>query len=110
MEPASAVRAIKEAAGIDGTPHNIQRTFATLFNEGAITNDAVGNALNHAPTSTAGIHYIQSRLRALRPVYQQYEDRVLEEVGVSAVSEDESVDLESFAKYQAWLAEQERGD
>ncbi len=111
VEPASAVRAVKAATGINGTPHNLRRTFATLFNELSVSGEAVSNALNHAPKSTAGIHYIQSRLSTLRPVYQRYEDLLLEEAGIRLKPEEPSgvvsVDADTFAKYQAWLAEQD---
>lgn len=46
-------------------------------------------------------------LAALRPMYQQFEEKLLIEAGVlTAEAPKVSVSAEEFAKFQAWMAKQ----
>jgi integrase len=84
-EPKRAIASVVKASGVPFTPHDLRRTFGTLFEEsGTVSALTVDRALNHAPSSTAGKHYIMQRLSRLRPLYQGLEERILEEAGVNA--------------------------
>lgn len=81
-EAKKSVAKVAEDAGIAFSPHDVRRTFATLFEEMGVSTIAVERALNHSSQSTAGKHYVQSRLRAVRKQYEMLEAQILEEAGV----------------------------
>lgn len=107
VEANSAIAAVETASGFDFSAHDLRRTFGTLFNETGVSDYSVKRALNHAAHDTASKHYIKARIAALRPMYQQYEEKLLVEAGVLVTETPKvSVSVEEFAKFQAWLAEQ----
>lgn len=81
-EPKKSVAKVVADAGIPFSPHDIRRTFATLFEEMGVSTIAVERALNHRSQSTAGKHYVHGRLRALRTQYENLEAQILAEAGV----------------------------
>lgn len=81
-EPKKSVAKVVAEAGIPFSPHDVRRTFATLFEEMGVSTLAVERALNHSSQSTAGKHYVQSRLRAVRKQYETLEAQILDEAGV----------------------------
>ncbi len=83
-EPKRAIATVVKTSGVPFSPHDLRRTFGTLFEEsGKVSALTVDRALNHSPSSTASKHYIHQRLSRLRPLYQDLEDRILVEVGVN---------------------------
>lgn len=81
-EPKKSVARVAAGARIQFSPHDVRRTFATLFEEMGVSTIAVERALNHRSQSTAGKHYVQSRLQALRKQYETLETQILAEAGV----------------------------
>jgi integrase len=81
-ESKRSVAKVVEDAGIPFSPHDVRRTFATLFEEMGVSTLAVERALNHSSQSTAGKHYVQARLRAVHKQYETLEAKILEEAGV----------------------------
>lgn len=81
-EPKTAIAAVKQASGISFSPHDLRRTFGTLLNELDVNAYTVKRALNHAADDVASRHYIQTRTKALLPIYERLEALVLTEAGV----------------------------
>lgn len=81
-EPKTSITAVKQASGISFAPHDLRRTFGTLLNELDVNAYTVKRALNHAPDDVASRHYIQTRTKALLPIYERLEALVLTEAGV----------------------------
>jgi integrase len=82
------VAEVVKSSGVPFSPHDLRRTFGTLFEElDSVTSLTVQHALNHAPTSVTGRHYIMQRLLRLRELYQTFEDRVLIEAGVKKIEQ-----------------------
>ena len=108
MEPKATIKKVVTVSGCKFSIHDIRRTFATLLNEMGASEYSVKRALNHSAHDTASKHYLKSRIAGLRALYQQYEDKVLIEAGVmTAPAPQLVVDASDFAKFQAWLLEQE---
>lgn len=80
--PHKAIGRVSEACGIEFSPHDLRRTFASLFNELGVNSNILEAALNHAPSGVASKHYIKRRLSKLRRHYLALEEQVLEEAGV----------------------------
>lgn len=83
--PHKAIARVSEACGIQFSPHDLRRTFASLFNELGVNSNDLEAALNHAPSGVASRHYIQRRLSNFRRHYMALEEQVLEEAGVKTV-------------------------
>lgn len=81
-EPKRAIETVTAISGIQFTPHDLRRTFGTIFAELPVSEFTVEKALNHAPQSTAGKHYVKTRLEPLRKSYIAFEKAILEEAGV----------------------------
>lgn len=81
-EPKKAIASVTAISGIKFTPHDLRRTFGTIFAELPVSEFTVEKALNHAPSSTAGKHYVHTRLEPLRENYIKFENSILEEAGV----------------------------
>lgn len=108
VEPKATIKKVVTVSGCKFSIHDIRRTFATLLNEMGASEYSVKRALNHSAHDTASKHYLKSRIAGLRALYQQYEDKVLIEAGVmTAPAPQLVVDASDFAKFQAWLLEQE---
>lgn len=107
IETKRAIAAVKKPSGIEFAEHDLRRSFATLFKEIEVSDYTVKRALNHAAHDVTSKHYLRSRIKALRPLYQQYEDKLLIEAGVM---KEEAVTVvvgaEEFARFQIWLAAQ----
>jgi integrase len=85
QSPKKTLAVVAKLAGVPFSPHDLRRTFATLLEEiESVSTLTVERALNHAPTTTAGKHYVHQRLMRLRRLYQTLEDSILEEAGVNA--------------------------
>lgn len=69
-------------SGIKFTPHDLRRTFGTIFAELPVSEFTVEKALNHAPRTTAGKHYVKTRLEPMRKSYIAFEKAILSEAGV----------------------------
>ncbi|MDO8263281.1 MAG: tyrosine-type recombinase/integrase [Gallionella sp.] len=91
-EPKKACQRVGQIAGLKFTPHDLRRTFATLFDELGVNSTTLEKALNHSPTTTASKHYIVQRLAHMRKLYQALEDKVLLEVGISDSSRQASIE------------------
>lgn len=81
-EPKRAIEKVTEISGIQFTPHDLRRTFGTIFAELPVSEFTVEKALNHAPRTTAGKHYVKPRLEPLRKNYIAFEKAILKEAGV----------------------------
>lgn len=90
-EPKKAIARVTATSGIKFTPHDLRRTFGTLFAELPISEFSVEKALNHAPRSTAGKHYVQTRLEPQRANYIRFEQAILKEAGAKFTVEKRNV-------------------
>jgi len=107
QEPKTSISEVAKAAGIPFTPHDLRRTFGTLLNEQDVSKYVIERALNHAPTDTAGKHYVQQRLKYLSKTYQELEDQILVEAGVTSAKPTVlEVPHDQWRAYQAWVAKQ----
>lgn len=108
-EPKSAIGLVKKASGISFSAHDLRRTFGTLLNEMEVNAYTVKKALNHAANDVASRHYIQTRIKALLPIYERLETLVLTEAGVIKPA-DRSGQIEAsqaeWEEFQRWKAEQ----
>lgn len=83
LSPSKTIDQIIKTTGIQFSPHDLRRTFATLLNEGGASHITIESALNHAPDSTAAKSYVNNpRILNLRKISQSLEDAILEEAGV----------------------------
>jgi len=94
-EPRKTVTRVEEASGCKFSIHDLRRTFGTLLNEMGVSEYTVKKALNHAPNDTASRHYLQPRLKELRPIYQKLEDKILIEAGVMKEEPAETVVIDA---------------
>lgn len=81
-EPKKAISVVKKASGISFSAHDLRRTFGSLLNEMEVNAYTIKKALNHAASDVASRHYIQTRMKALLPIYERLETLVLTEAGV----------------------------
>ena len=108
VSPHKAIKKIRAQTGIEFSPHDLRRTFATLLNERGVSNITIEKALNHAPSSIAAKSYVNNpRLSKLRKVYQELEDAILVEAGVNQAQKDlveiSKDEYEEFLKYKNTL-------
>jgi integrase len=83
VEPKKSFTFVSTVSGVKFSGHDVRRTFASLANELAhISTVTLEKLLGHAPTTVAGKHYVQGRMKYLRPLYIQLETAILEEAGV----------------------------
>jgi len=82
-EPKCAIAAITKACGVQFSPHDLRRTFATALNRAGAGAHVIDLALNHSPLTTAGKHYSpgMQKIRVLRPFYEKAEALLLTEAG-----------------------------
>lgn len=107
-EPKGVIERVRNASGLDFSPHDLRRTFGTLFAELETGADAVRVALSHSATDTASEHYLLSRLETYRGICQRYEDKLLLEAGVTPVVVPEAmVPADEYAAFLAWKAASE---
>lgn len=106
-EPKKAIERVVKITGSSFSSHALRRTFATLFEEMGAGTSTVEKALNHAPQTTATRHYILLRLAPLRKLYQQFEDKVLVEAGVTK-QKVEAIKPSEVAAFRRWQTEQKR--
>lgn len=106
-EPKDTLGEVKISSGISFAPHDLRRTFGTLFHELNVGDIAVRKALNHAPSDVASRHYIQTRLKYLLPTYQRLETLVLTEAGVIERTETLTVEASQaeWDEFQKWKRE-----
>lgn len=104
-EPKSAISVVKQASGISFSAHDLRRTFGTLLNELDVGDYTIRKALNHAPNDVASRHYLQTRIKALLPIYERLERHILTEAGVIK-PEDRPVQVEAsqaeWEEFQRW--------
>jgi integrase len=83
-DPKNSMGEVATLSGVPFSPHDLRRTFATLIEEiEHVSTITIEKVLNHAPSTTAGKHYVVQRMLRLRPLYQRFEDCILTEAGVS---------------------------
>lgn len=106
-ETKKSIGEVKKASGLSFAPHDLRRTFGTLINELEVGEITVKRTLNHAPRDVTDRHYIQTRLRALLPIYKRLETLVLIEVGLLK-PEERPVQVEAsqaeWEEFQRWKA------
>lgn len=111
-EPKTAMASVKQASGISFSAHDLRRTFGTLLNELNVGDYTLRKALNHAPNDVASRHYIQTRTKALLPVYAQLEAYILTEAGVVAKPKKKTARIEvsaaEFEEFKRWKAREKR--
>jgi integrase len=97
QEPKKTIKKVVDESGVPFSSHDLRRTFATLIEEiEHVSTLTVEKVLNHAPTTTAGKHYIVQRIQRLRPLYQRFEDAILLEAGVTKAKQlDEATESTS---------------
>lgn len=88
-EPKRAIEMVTAISGIKFTPHDLRRTFGTIFAELPVSEFTVEQALNHAPRTTAGKHYVQTRLEPLRKSYIAFEKAILSEARVKVPARED---------------------
>lgn len=104
-EPKKACQRVGALAEFKFTPHDLRRTFATLFDEMGVNTATLEKALNHAPSTTARKHYIVKRLSPTRKLYQALEEKILIEAGITVAVEERSEDDISpseLADFRRW--------
>lgn len=111
VETKKAVKDVIAASGVEFSPHDIRRSFGTLFNELGVSDFSVKRALNHAPHDTASKHYVLSRMKTLRPIYQEYENKILTEA--DAITETHpvvEVSADEYAQFNEWKNKQQQSN
>jgi integrase len=97
-----AVERLQKLSGVDVVPHDLRRTGATLLSQSETTL-TVGQVLNHTLPAGSGAlpHYLHSKVELIRPVFDDYEKRVLILAGVlKDTSNNYQVSQEDWQKLQ----------
>lgn len=111
-EPKKSLAKVQEASGISFAPHDLRRTFGTLFTELKVGDATVKKALNHAPTDITSRHYIQTRMKTMLPIYERLETLILTEAGVMAKLKKRTARIQvseaEFEEFKLWKTKQKR--
>ena len=99
-EPANAMREVAEAAKVPFSTHDLRRTFSNLMSSSAGVGAEqvfVKMAMNHSVVDVTAEHYME-KVAQLRPLYERFEEIVLERVGLAAPKKIE-VDADAYRRF-----------
>jgi len=100
--PYGVTETLQKESGITITPHDLRRTVATDISASPLAKDAMagllaaGAALNHrtgrmGDTSAVTEAYIQEKMEAMRPIYQERENRLRKAAGLPLLVDETAV-------------------